>query len=361
MVRIDGSKGEGGGQVLRSSLTLSLLTGKPFRIDRIRVGRRNPGLMPQHLQAVKAAAAIGRGKLEGALPGSMTLLFEPGPLRPGEYHFDIGTAGSTSLVLQTIFLPLALARQPSELTLIGGTHVAWSPSFHYLEMNWLYWLRRVGFKAILSLDRAGFYPRGGGRIKAEIYPANTLSPMHLFDRGNLAKVRILSVVSNLDPEIGRRQSSQALRRLGSSGISGEIGDELRILPAAGKGTMLLLLAEFDRTRCCYFSLGERGKPAETVANEAVDQFLAFLDSGGVVDQFLADQLLLPLALVPGESEMLTSVVTSHLLTNAEVLRRFLPVEIRIEGAMGHPGLVRIGGLNKGFALPWEAVAQNGAI
>ncbi|MEJ2700660.1 MAG: RNA 3'-terminal phosphate cyclase, partial [Desulfuromonadales bacterium] len=206
MVRIDGSMGEGGGQVLRSSLTLSLLTGTPFHIDGIRSSRRNPGLRPQHLQAVKAAAAVGRARVEGALLGSMNLLFEPGQARPGEYRFDIGTAGSTSLVLQTVFLPLALAQKPSLVTLIGGTHVAWSPSFHYLEMNWMYWLRRMGFRGSLAMERAGFYPQGGGRIEARIYPAASLSPLILRDRGWLEKIRILSAVSNLDTEIGKRQS-----------------------------------------------------------------------------------------------------------------------------------------------------------
>jgi len=343
MIRIDGSHGEGGGQILRSALTLSALTGKPMRIDNIRAGRRKPGLMAQHRKAVEAAAAVSGARVEGARLGSTALTFEPRGLRSGDYRFDIGTAGSTSLVLQTILLPLAFAGGPSRVTVTGGTHVAWSPCFHYLDLYWLPCLREIGMQVGLKLARAGFYPKGGGRIEAKIDPAGSLKPLDLTHRGNLGKILILSAVANLDVDIAHRQSRQARRRLDEAGVEAAVEEKIVSLPAVGKGTILLLLAEFEGSRCCYTALGERGKPAERVADEAAGAFLSFLVGDGAVDEHLADQLLLPLALVPGCSEIRTAAITGHLLTNAEVLREFLPVDIAVEGEVGRPGVVRVQG------------------
>lgn len=341
MIRIDGAAGEGGGQVLRSALTLSLLTRKPFEIVRIRAGRQKPGLMPQHLQAVTAAAAVGGARVEGAHPGSESLLFVPSALRAGHYRFEIGTAGSTSLVLQTLLLPLALASAPSTLEITGGTHVAWSPCHHYLELHWLSYLREMGLNAELALVRAGFYPRGGGRISASIRPAAPKAGLSLARRGRLERIFCLSAVANLEQSVAERQSRQALARL--AGLTTAIESRNIALSSPGKGTLFLILAEFGKSRCCYYALGERGKPAERVADEAVDAFLAFLDTDGAVDEYLADQLLLPLALAPAASELRTARVTPHLLTNAEVIRRFLRAGIDITGSPGQAGLVRIQG------------------
>ncbi|HEY7745226.1 MAG TPA: RNA 3'-terminal phosphate cyclase [Desulfuromonadales bacterium] len=341
MIRIDGAAGEGGGQVLRSALTLSLLTGKPFEIVHIRAGRHKPGLMAQHLRAVAAAAAVAGARVEGAHPGSTTLVFVPTAIRPGHYRFEIGTAGSTSLVLQTILLPLAFAHGTSAIEISGGTHVAWSPCFHYLELHWLPYLREMGVAAELTLVRAGFYPRGGGQVTARIRPASLLRRLSLVERGRLTRIFCLSAVSHLDQSVAERQSRAALARL--AGLTGQIEFRNISLPAPGKGTVFLTLAEFEHARCCYFSLGERGKPAERVAGEAVDAFLAFLDTDGAIDEFLADQLLLPLALAQGTSEMRTARVTPHLRTNAEVIHRFLSARIEIIDIPGEGGLVRIQG------------------
>jgi RNA 3'-terminal phosphate cyclase (ATP) len=341
MIRIDGAAGEGGGQVLRSALTLSLLTSTPFEIVHIRAGRHKPGLMAQHLQAVAAAAAVGGARVEGAHPGSTSLVFEPTVIRPGHYRFEIGTAGSTSLVLQTVFLPLAFAHGPSTLEITGGTHVAWSPCYHYLELHWLPYLREMGVAAELALVRAGFYPRGGGQVTARIRPANLLRGLSLVERGRLTKIFCLSAVAQLEQSVAERQSREALTRLACLPV--HIESRNISLPSPGKGTVFLTLAEFERTRCCYYALGERGKPAERVAEEAVDSFLAFLDTDGAIDEFLADQLLLPLALAHGTSELRTARVTPHLLTNAEVIRRFLSARIEIIGFPGKAGLVRIQG------------------
>ncbi|BCR06754.1 ribosomal subunit interface protein [Desulfuromonas versatilis] len=341
MVEIDGSYGEGGGQVLRSALSLSLLTGRAVRLKNIRSGRSRPGLMPQHLKAVQAASAVGRARVEGAAPGSTALVFEPAGLHPGQFRFDIGTAGSTSLVLQTILLPLCLAGEPSHCVITGGTHVPWSPCYHYLQRLWLPCLRRAGLEVALEMERTGFYPRGGGKISASIAPVEALRPLSLAERGAIRSASLLSFVTQLDERIAERQLHQARRRL--AGRFGRIEQELAELPGPGKGSLLLVVAEFEHSRCCYYGLGERGKSAERVADEAVDALERFLGSGGAIDEHLADQLLLPLALAEGRSELRTARVTEHLLTNAWVIRQFLPADIVIEEAPGRAGLVRIDG------------------
>lgn len=342
MIQIDGAEGEGGGQMLRSALTLSVLTGRPIRMIHIRAGRSKPGLAPQHLAAVEAAATISHAHLEGAVLGSQSLVFEPRVLLPGEYRFDIGTAGAAPLVLQTIALPLSFAEGGSRVEISGGTHVPWSPCYHYLEWHWLHYMERIGFPIKTTLEAAGFYPRGGGRMSASIQPATSLSTLELTERGPLERIRGLSAVANLDLSIARRQERQALRRLERHGV--RIAMEVTPLPSRSKGTLLLLMAEFAHSRCCYYALGEPGKPAERVADEAVDALEAFLATDAAVDAYLADQLILPLSFVPGVSELSTAKITSHLVTHAGIVKRFVPVEIEIIGEIGQPGQVRIKGV-----------------
>ena len=339
MIEIDGSMGEGGGQVLRSALALSALTRQAVHITHIRLRRPKPGLQAQHLQSVKAAAAVCDGEVEGAAAGSQTLTFYPGELKAGRYRFEIGTAGSTSLVLQTIFLPLCLAGGTSSVKISGGTHVPWSPCFDYLDLQWLPHLRRMGFSARLVMEQAGFYPSGGGLIQATISPAPNRLPLDLTQRGALKSISGISAVADLDPTIATRQKHQALRRLEPRCRETKI--KTVELNSPSKGTILLLLATFEHSQCCYFALGEKGKPAERVADEAVDALEAFLYTEGVIDQYLADQLLLPMAMASGKSRLGTSKVTQHLLTNAEVIRRFLPTEITIQGEVGQSGLVEV--------------------
>ena len=345
MIEIDGALGEGGGQVLRSALTLSIITKQAVQIKNIRARRSKPGLSAQHLKAVDAAAAVSKAEVEGAYMRSTGLTFVPKDIRTGRYKFDIGTAGSTSLVLQTIFLPLSMAESASSVIITGGTHVPWSPCYHYLSLHWLDIMHRRGFNAKLSLDLAGYYPQGNGRISATIRPAHYLSPLELTKRGALRRIYGISSVSNLDMSIAERQKRQALRRTQNFGVNVSI--KTSNLPSKFKGTMLLLVAEFDNgadedyAQCCFFSLGALGKPAERVAHEAVDALEAFLETDGTIDQYLADQLLLPLAFASGISEFRTSRITQHLLTNATVIRKFTQTKIEIRGKPGQPGLVRV--------------------
>lgn len=339
MIEIDGSMGEGGGQVLRSALSLALMTGQPFHLRHIRANRAKPGLGFQHRTAVQAAVRVGRAEVEGDRVGSQSLMFVPAALAPGEYHMDIGTAGATSLVLQTVLLPLALARGPSRLTVTGGTHVPWSPCFHYLDWHWRVLLGRLGLHFKLEMALAGFYPQGGGRVRAELRGGAQVTGLTLDARGALQRVRGLSAVSNLPEDIAVRQRSRASRRLRGLGCDADIA--LESLPARSRGTVLVLLAEFEHGQACFCALGARGKRAEQVADEAADELLRFLGTDGAVDHRLADQLLLPLACAGQPSVLRTSEVTRHLLTNAEVIRAFLPVRIAIDGALGMPASIRI--------------------
>ncbi|MFN3466648.1 MAG: RNA 3'-terminal phosphate cyclase, partial [Candidatus Brocadiales bacterium] len=265
---------------------------------------------------------------------------------PGDYRFEIGTAGSASLVLQTLFLPLSRAPRPSRVEIIGGTHVPWSPCFHYLALQWLEYLRHIGLEVAgplptLEMPRAGFYPRGGGILVANVKPAGEIKPLILEGRGELVMVRGISAIGNLPGHIAERQKAQAEKRLAQHGLPHEI--ELLEMPAVGKGTMLLLLAEFENSRACYYGLGEIGKRAEKVADEACDALLEFLKTDGVFDEHLADQIILPLSLAKGTSKFVTPKITSHLLTNLEVIKKFLPVKVEITEMKERGGVISLTG------------------
>lgn len=341
MIQLDGSYGEGGGQILRSALTLSAVTGKPFTIRNIRANRRKPGLRPQHLKGVEAAGRICRARLSGSRLNATELTFEPSEIESGEYHFDIGTAGSTSLVLQTVFIPLSLAPSSSKVSITGGTHVPWSPSYHYLDLLWLPYMKRIGYDAELTLEAAGFYPKGGGKILAHIHPGQTDSALHCLRRGELKKLYGVSAYANLKRQVARRQLNEAEQILTRHGYEPKL--EIKELASAGINTMMLILGVFEYSLCCYFSLGALGKPAEKVADEAVHGFLNFMNTAAVIDEYLADQVLIPLALTDQTSEFRVPKVTQHLLTNREVIKQFIRAEISVTGELGGEGLVKIEG------------------
>lgn len=341
MIDIDGSAGEGGGQILRSALALSILTGQAFHIQHIRAQRSEPGLKAQHLTAVQAAAAISRAEVSGASLHSQTLNFEPGPIRTGHYKFEIGTAGAVTLLLQTILLPLSQASSATSLILSGGTHVSWSPPYPYLAEHWLAHLEKMGVRSRIQLDTAGFYPQGGGRIQAITYPASSIAPLNLTERGRLIAISGHSAVANLDMSIANRQKQRAIQRLTAMNLPVAPRIKSMELPSPGKGTILFLQLEFEHSQACFSALGKLGKSAEKVADEVIDELAAFLETPAAVDAHLADQLLLPAALASGASTFTTCVVTQHLLSQAEIIRQFLPTAITIKGSLGEPGLVQV--------------------
>jgi RNA 3'-phosphate cyclase len=339
-IELDGSFGEGGGQILRTSLALSLLTGQPFHLRNVRARRPKPGLQAQHLRSVLAAAEVGGAAVNGASLGSCDLSFEPGPVVAGNRRFEIGTAGATGLVLHTVYLPLALrCTEPSELTLVGGTHVTTSPTFHFLDGTWRRYLELMGLRVGLRLDRPGFYPRGGGVVRAFVQPCAAPRGITLGDRGEVT-VRGVSAVAGLDRGIAKRQARRSEHLLKRQGIDLEVQEESW---EGGPGSVMVLTVETGSVPAVFVSLGARGKPAEEVAREAVEEVVSYLRAGNaLVDPHSADQLVLPLALAEGATEYRTTQVTTHLTTNVAVIRRFLPREIEVEGEEGRPGTVRVG-------------------
>jgi RNA 3'-terminal phosphate cyclase (ATP) len=347
LITIDGSYGEGGGQVLRTSLSLSALQGEAVHIENIRAKRPKPGLQAQHLTGVLATAQICNAQLTGAALGSQTLTFAPqSPPQAGDYTFDVaearkgGSAGSTSLVFQTLLLPLAFAVGDSHLTIRGGTHVAWSPPFHYLKHVYLPTLARMGIEAKVEIKQWGWYPIGGGEITARIKgqgagdkglssTSRPLASINLVNRGELKRLWGVSALSNLPAHIGQRQKRQAERVLRERGFAPEI--EIVDAPSPGQGTVVFLVAEFKNVVAGFTSYGARGKRAEKVAEEACQDFIQYHDSGRALDKHLADQLILPMSLAATQSGFTTYEVTQHLLTNVGVVQRLMGVKAEIEG------------------------------
>jgi RNA 3'-terminal phosphate cyclase (ATP) len=320
MLTIDGARGEGGGQILRSSLALALATGTPFRIERIRAGRAKPGLMRQHLTALEAATAVGGASVEGAAIGSQEVVFRPSRVRAGTYRFAVGTAGSAGLVLQTVLLPLATAGGPSALTLEGGTHNPHAPPFDFLAGAFLPLLRRMGARVEARLERTGFYPAGGGRMAIEIGEALALTPLDLPTRGATLRRRARALVSRLPRQIGDRELAVVRSRLGWA------ADELEVVVLdegmAGPGNVLLLEIESAHVTEVFTGFGEVGVRAEAVAEQAAQEARRYLSADVPVGPHLADQLLLPLALAGG-GRFRTVPLTRHATTNIEVIRQFL--------------------------------------
>jgi RNA 3'-terminal phosphate cyclase (ATP) len=343
LITLDGSRGEGGGQILRTALTLALWTGRAFRIVKIRANRTQPGLRPQHLTAVAVAADLARAEVAGAAVGSRELTFRPGSYAPRDLEIDIGTAGSTALVLQALHLPLALrGNHAVRIALTGGTFNPSAPSFPFLETTWRSYLAAFGAPVALAMPRAGFYPRGGGRLDAWIEPAH-LRPWTRTERGPLRRIQGVAGVANLRAGIAERMRARALARLAAHGLTAEIA--LTEWPSPGQGAAISLTAEHDESiPTTFVGLGERGKPSEVVADEAVEELLAFERvAGAAVDPHSADQILIPLALAPGRSSYTVSAVTEHLRTNAATIRAFLDHAIAIDEPDGNqPGRVVVG-------------------
>jgi RNA 3'-terminal phosphate cyclase (ATP) len=321
MIRIDGSFGEGGGQILRTSLSLSLATGKPFRMEHIRAGRERPGLQRQHLTAVLAAAEVGGAEVEGATPGSTAVSFSPGKVRAGEYRFAVGTAGSGTLVFQTVLPALLTADAPSRIAIEGGTHNSAAPPFDFLERAFLPLVGRMGPRVRLQFERYGFYPAGGGRFCAEIEPARSLTALHVGERGEIVSRRIVAVVANLPAHIAVREVDTAARMLDWNKDCGKI-DQTRNSP--GPGNIVMVEIETAEVTEIFSAFGQAGVRAEKVASIAAGDAREYLGSRAAAGEHLTDQLLLPLALA-GAGSFTAEKINAHSRTNMAVISEFLPV------------------------------------
>ena len=340
-VKIDGSHGEGGGQILRTALALSAIVGRPTEVVKIRARRKSAGLQAQHLTAVTALAQVAEAEVQGAELGSTSLTFRPRQIKGGDFVLDVGTAGATTLVFQTLVWPLAVGAARGQVVIRGGTHVPFSPPFHYLRDVFLPAAALLGLKAGMDLLRWGFYPRGAGGMRAEVHPVAQFKPIELLARPEAKTVHGLSAVANLPKSIGDRQRDRAAKRLKAEGLTPKL--ETVDASGLGQGTFLFLVLPEGPAPAGFSALGERGKPAERIADDTVDQLLAFVRSGAAVEAHLADQLLIPMALARGRSAMTVERITDHLVTNAWVIEQFLPAKVAIEGRTGSAGRVVVEG------------------
>lgn len=330
MIEIDGSQGEGGGQILRSSVTLAMVSGQPVRLTRIRAGRKKPGLMRAHLTAVTAASEISNAQVDGAAIGSRDLTFQPGEIVSGDYSFRIGTAGSTSLVLQTVLPALLCADGPSTLRIEGGMHNPMAPPFEFLQRTYLPLVNQLGPHVDAQLVRPGFFPVGKGQIEVTVSPSPTLEPLSLTERGELVERRAQALLSLLSENIGRRECHTLTSELD---WPEDVAKVNVVKNSAGPGNALICDLQFENLTEVLVEFGEPGKRAERVASQLARQVKRYLESDVPVGQHLADQLLLPLAIGAsqgtGGGVFRTLNLTDHSKTHIEVIRRFLNVDVSV--------------------------------
>lgn len=323
MITIDGAFGEGGGQILRTSLGLSLVTGKSFRIENIRANRKRPGLRNQHLTAVNAAAKIGSAEVKGNSIGSMELFFSPIAVNPGRYHFSVGTAGSSTLVLQTILPALLTAEDKSELVLEGGTHNPLAPSFDFLALAFLPIINRMGTNITVALERPGFYPAGGGKFTISIEPASKLSRIDLLMRGAIKQQSARALVARLPRHIGEREIRVIRKNFSWDRRCLHVEE---VENSYGPGNVLTVIIECEQITEVFTGFGERGVPAEKVARRTVKAIREYLEAEVPVGKHLADQLIIPMALAGG-GKFRTLPLTQHTTTNVDVVRKFLNIDV----------------------------------
>jgi RNA 3'-terminal phosphate cyclase (ATP) len=331
MIELDGSQGEGGGQVLRTSLTLSMITGQPVRIVNIRANRSKPGLMRQHLVAVQAAAEVCGADISAVQVGAQTLEFRPGRIRGGSYSFAIGTAGSSMLVLQTLLPALLYADKPSTVTVGGGTHNPKAPPAEFLQRAYGRVMAEMGAKIGIHLERHGFYPAGGGIVTASVQPCAQLRQLALMAPGARGAGYAESIIAAVPFSVAQRELDTVAAAMGWSGA------QLRPhqLPnQQGPGNALLITLESEHVTEVFAGFGEKSVPAETVAKQVVKDARFYIASGAAVSEHLADQLMLPMALAGGGS-FTVDRVSLHARTNADVIAHFLPVDIRFEAKERH--------------------------
>lgn len=317
-IEIDGSHGEGGGQIIRTSLALSMVTGQPMHITNIRAKRKKPGLLRQHLTALNAAAQICAARIEGSEMGATEIYFDPQAVQPGDYTFKVGTAGSATLVLQTVLPALMLAKDPSIVAIEGGTHNPFAPPYPFIENVFTPLARRMGFKIETRLERYGFYPAGGGRIVATVEPADRLEPLHLQERFQPLEIKATALLCRIPSEVGERELNE-LQRLLDIPAENLALEKTRNSP--GPGNALMCSVSDGNIVELFTGFGERGVSAEQVAKRVAGAVRQHIDSGAPVGRHLADQLMVPMALV-GEGSFRTGKPSMHALTNIEVIKKF---------------------------------------
>ncbi len=336
MIVIDGSYGEGGGQILRTAIALSVITEKPVKILKIRANRPNPGLRPQHLHGILALKELSNAKVKGAKVGSTVLEFIPGRAEPKHIRVPIKTAGSITLVLQALLPAMAFTGGSFEVT--GGTDVPWSPPVDYLKNVTLYALERMGLKTELEIKRRGHYPKGGGLVVGKVGPWEERKPLVALEWKKVERFVGISHATNLPPHVAERQAKAAKERLEEL-YSVPVGIETEVSRSLGPGSGIVVWTETDGLRLGGDALGKRGKPAEVVGREAADELIGQLEPKKAVDRFLGDQLIPFLAFTGGEIGV--AEITNHLVTNVWVVERFLGRIFEVEGEIGEPGIVKV--------------------
>lgn len=342
MILIDGSYGEGGGQILRLSVALSCITGSDVKVFNIRAKRDNPGLRPQHITSVKIAEEICRAQTEGVRVGSTEIVFRPSTISPRDVEFDVGTAGSVTLIMQTILPILAFSERRVEVVLKGGTDVPWSPPIDYVRYVMVPHLSRVGYYIEVSLLRRGHYPRGGGLVKLKtLNTPKGFTPLYLTERGRLRIIKGVSHCVKLPKDVAVRQAESAKNYLKSRGI--EVSVEMSIEsyepdkdPHLGPGSGIVLWAETENSILGGDSLGAKGKRAETVGVEAAEKLIRDLNTGAALDRHMSDNILVYLALSEGTSAITGAEYSMHAHTALWVLRQFLKIDYEISGELGKP-------------------------
>ncbi len=353
MIEIDGSYGEGGGQILRTAISLSALAQKPVRIVNIRAGRPNPGLKRQHIAGIDLTSQIVGAEVKGLEIGSTEIYFNPSEIISGNFSYDIGTAGSISLVLQAVLPPAILSDKPMNFSLKGGTDVKWSPPVDYLREIFVPVVQRMGANLNIIQHRRGHYPKGGGQVEVTVFPVPKLSPVNFLEFGKVSAISGISHCVRLPGHVADRQANTVEKELTSRNLKFDRIEresyQKNSDPHLGAGSGIVLWAESaSGIRMGADSLGERGKPAEKVGTEAVNNLLQELATGRAVDSHLSDMLVPYLALADGPSQVGVTEVTSHLMTNIWVAEKILGASIILDGALGHPGVLSVEGI--GFSI-----------
>ncbi len=337
---IDGSQGEGGGQILRTSLSLSMCLGQPVRVENIRAGRKKPGLLRQHLTCVRAAKEICNAVVEGEKLGASSIDFNPGQIRAGNYHFAIGTAGSTSLVFQTILPALLKTDEQSTVNFEGGTHNMQAPSYEFITQCFLRNLKNMGLQVNCELLQYGFYPNGGGHWISQIQPVENVKELKLLDRGDRVARSATTFTSKIPMHVSQRELQKVTEKLNWS------SDELfeNKVDSSGPGNLISLKLAFENTVELFDEVAQRGLTAERVAGKAINRLKHYLNSRAVAGEHLADQLLLPMVLNAGGS-FITHALSEHVITNINVINQFIDSAISIVEIDKNTVRINVTGLN----------------